>query len=403
MIKKLQKNISTLLLVLFSIIWVGILFLYVNTAYRNNLMDIKQDVLSTVKQVRWKNFVRTQGTTVDLSGIPYCVYTLDDANEPHILFHTFPNKSDAALLKIGQAQAQNYQKFSFVKRYASIYHMKRRRNECYMLTISGGIALKATLPTILLCCASGFAGIVLFALSSRFLSRWLVKPIEDTINAEKKFISNASHELKTPLAVISANTELLSSEIGADNKHLTYIAQETSRMIALVQKMLTLTRLDAPQLQEQHAPFSVDEALFDIIYPMESVAYEKHLSLETDIEENMEMDGNKDQIQNLVSILLNNAISYTPEHGGICIAAKIHNRKFCLSVENTGEAIPEDLRDRLFERFFRADEAREDNGHFGLGLSIAKSIVTNHCGKITVERHGDKNVFSVILPVACYK
>ena len=231
----------------------------------------------------------------------------------------------------------------------------------------------------------------------------MVKPIENTILSEKKFISNASHELKTPLSVISANAELLSSEVGRDNKHLLYIQQETSRMISLVQKMLTLTRLDAPQIQNTHAVFPVDDALLDIIYPMESVAFEKHIAFSIDIQEQMKMDGNESQIQNLASILLNNALSYTPEYGSIEIHAHIHNRKFYLSVENTGNPIPEEIRDRLFERFFRADEARADNGHFGLGLSIAHSIVTNHSGKITVERQGDKNVFSVTLPVVYHK
>ena len=403
MIKSLQKKISTLFIFLLTVIWLGILLLFINTAYRNNLMDLKQDVQAAIRQETWKNFVRSKGSGVDFDNISYCLYGFNEKNEPYILFHNFSNKSDAALLKIGQDQAQNYQKYSFVKRYASIYRMKHTRSKRYMLTFSGISALRMTLPTILLCCLLAVAGIFVFAVSSKFLSRWLVKPIEDTINAEKKFISNASHELKTPLAVISANTELLSSEIGTDNKHLTYIQQETSRMIALVQKMLTLTRLDAPQIQETHAVFPIDEALYDIIYPMESVAYEKHLSLETDIQEHIKMDGNEEQIQNLVSILLNNAISYTPEHGTIGIHAHVHNRKFYLSVDNTGDPIPDEMRDRLFERFFRADEARADNGHFGLGLSIAHSIVTNHSGKITVERQGDKNVFSVTLPVVYHK
>lgn len=174
-------------------------------------------------------------------------------------------------------------------------------------------------------------------------------------------------------------------------------------MISLVQKMLTLTRLDAPQIQNTHAFFPVDDALLDIIYPMESVAFEKHIALSIDVQEQMKMDGNESQIQNLASILLNNALSYTPEYGSIEIHAHIHNRKFYLFVENTGNPIPEEIRDRLFERFFRADEARADNGHFGLGLSIAHSIVTNHSGKITVERQGDKNVFSVTLPVVYHK
>ena len=174
-------------------------------------------------------------------------------------------------------------------------------------------------------------------------------------------------------------------------------------MISLVQKSLRSRRLDAPQIQNTHAVFPVDDALLDIIYPMESVAFEKHIALSIDVQEQMKMDGNESQIQNLASILLNNALSYTPEGGNIEIHAHIHNRKFYLSVENTGNPIAEEIRDRLFERFFRADEARADNGHFGLGLSIAHSIVTNHSGKITVERQGDKNVFSVMLPVTFHK
>lgn len=104
-------------------------------------------------------------------------------------------------------------------------------------------------------------------------------------------------------------------------------------MISLVQKMLTLTRLDAPQIQNTHAVFPVDDALLDIIYPMESVAFEKHIALSIDVQEQMKMDGNESQIQNLASILLNNALSYTPENGSIEIHAHIHNRKFYLSVE----------------------------------------------------------------------
>lgn len=142
--------------------------------------------------------------------------------------------------------------------------------------LSGTPALKSTLPTVFLCFILALLGIIVFTISSRALSRWMVNRLKIPFIREK-FISNASHELKTPLSVISANAELLSSEIGRDNKHLLYIQQETSRMISLVQKMLTLTRLDAPQIQNTHAVFPVDDALLDIIYPMESVAFENTL------------------------------------------------------------------------------------------------------------------------------
>ena len=177
----------------------------------------------------------------------------------------------------------------------------------------------------------------------------------------------------------------------------------THLLLHLTEEGVVVGADGAPQNSNTRAVFPVDDALLDIIYPMESVAFEKHIALSIDVQEQMKMDGNESQIQNLASILLNNALSYTPENGSIEIHAHIHNRKFYLSVENTGNPIPEEIRDRLFERFFRADEARADNGHFGLGLSIAHSIVTNHSGKITVERQGDKNVFSVMLPVTFHK
>ena len=397
MIKTLQKKICFLFVLLLSIIWLGILLVYENNVYRNNLMDVKEDVRYMISDTKWKTFLKNKGTTSDLEGIDDCVYELDDAFQPHILFSTFTNKSDADLLRDGQRLASNWKGHKRFLRYAYIYKYKFKQNKRYMILISGAPAFRATLPTIGICVILLVCGIAIFLRSGRVVSRWLTKPIEDMISSEKKFISNASHELKTPLAVIRANTQLLQKEISADNKHLEYIHQETERMIVLVNKMLTLVRLDTAQNQAQPKRFRVDEALYDIIYPMESVAYEKKIRMTVDIQKEMYIDGIEDQIQNLLSILLNNAISYTPEYGEIVIRAYIQAKKFYLKVSNSGDPIPEEIRDRLFERFFRADEAREDNGHYGLGLSIASSIAANHGGRIRVDYEDHKNVFSVVL------
>ena len=399
MIKTLQKKICFLFVLLLSIIWLGILLVYENNVYRNNLMDVKEDVRYMISDTKRKTFLKNKGTTSDLEGIDYCVYELDDAFQPHILFSTFTNKSDADLLRDGQRLASNWKGHKRFLRYAYIYKYKFKQNKRYMILISGAPAFRATLPTIGICVILLVCGIAIFLLSGRVVSRWLTKPIEDMISSEKKFISNASHELKTPLAVIRANTQLLQKEISADNKHLEYIHQETERMIVLVNKMLTLVRLDTAQNQAQPKRFRVDEALYDIIYPMESVAYEKKIRMTSEIQEEMYIDGIEDQIQNLLSILLNNAISYTPEYGEIVIRAYMQAKKFYLKVSNSGDPIPEEIRDRLFERFFRADEAREDNGHYGLGLSIARSIAANHGGRIRVDNEDHKNVFFVVLNV----
>ena len=393
MIKKLQKKLTTLLIFLLTIIWIGILLLFLNSTYQNNLKDVKEDVRSALREIKWKNFIRTQGTALDLEDIGYCVFQIDDYKQPHILFQTFTNKTDEELLRYAKKYSLTWKKTHQTYKYIYIYKLRKKQ----LMLISSAPALQATIPAIVLCIFLLFGGLILFTFSSRIISRWLTQPIEDMISSEKKFISNASHELKTPLAVIRANTQLLQKEISADNKHLEYIHQETERMIVLVNKMLTLVRLDTAQNQAQPKRFRVDEALYDIIYPMESVAYEKKIRMTVDIQKEMYIDGIEDQIQNLLSILLNNAISYTPEYGEIVIRAYIQAKKFYLKVANSGDPIPEEIRDRLFERFFRADEAREDNGHYGLGLSIASSIAANHGGRIRVDYEDHKNVFSVVL------
>ncbi len=393
MIKKLQKKLTTLLIFLLTIIWIGILLLFLNSTYKNNLKDVKEDVRSALREIKWKNFIRTQGTALDLEDIGYCVFQIDDYKQPHILFQTFTNKTDEELLRYAKKYSLTWKKTHQTYKYIYIYKLRKKQ----LMLISSAPALQATIPAIVLCIFLLFGGLILFTFSSRIISRWLTQPIEDMISSEKKFISNASHELKTPLAVIRANTQLLQKEISADNKHLEYIHQETERMIVLVNKMLTLVRLDTAQNQAQPKRFRVDEALYDIIYPMESVAYEKKIRMTVDIQKEMYIDGIEDQIQNLLSILLNNAISYTPEYGEIVIRAYIQAKKFYLKISNSGDPIPEEIRDRLFERFFRADEAREDNGHYGLGLSIASSIAANHGGRIRVDYEHHKNVFSVVL------
>lgn len=399
MIKNLQKKMSFLFILLLSITWISILSIYANNIYRANLLNVEDQVREEIKDENWKNFIIYKGLNSNLTDISYCVYSLSSESdaEPDILFHTFSNKSENELLKEGKRviAANESGRMRFLK-YTYLYKYLHNSGKRYLILISGASAFRATLPTLYGCGGLLLAGILLFAVSGRALSRWLTRPIEEMINSEKKFISNASHELKTPLAVIRTNTQLLQKEVAADNKHLGYINQETERMISLVNKMLTLVRLDTMQNQTPMKQFQVDDALYDIIYPMESVAYEKKICITTDIQEDMYIDGVEDQIQDLLSILLNNAISYTPEAGEIVVRSYLQAKKFYLSVANTGDPIPEETRDRLFERFFRADEAREDNGHYGLGLSIASSIVAHHGGHISVSYEDGKNVFSVV-------
>lgn len=395
--KELRKKVTILFALLLSVIWFAILCLFVYSTYKNNLITLKDDIRMEIKECKWNNFLKSNGAYVDFDNIKYCVYSLDDSKKPHILFHTFPEASETQLLKEGNRLASNWKGHKHFLRYTYIYKFMYKKDRRYMLLISGATAWEATLPTLYISIFALLIGILFFVLSGRKVSHWLTQPVNNIIDSQKKFIANSSHELKSPLTVIRANTQMLQKEISPDNRHLKYIHQETERMISLVNKMLTLTHLDMTQDNTPPERFLVNDALYRIIYPLESVAYEKEIHITSDIQEEMYIVGIRDQIEELISILLNNAISYTPKCGEIRIRAYIHSRKFHLTVANTGDAIPKEMRDRLFERFFRADESHENDGHYGLGLSIASSITARHGGNIHVAYINEQNVFSVVL------
>lgn len=235
--------------------------------------------------------------------------------------------------------------------------------------------------------AIGILSLVAFFFISLFLSKWALKPVEKAWVQQKQFIADASHELKTPLTVILANTKILS-----DNKNqvienqlqwLESTKAEAENMKSLVESLLFLARSDAEF--EQTKMIINDVSLSDLTesaaLQFEPVAYERCINLETAIEENVLIKGDSSQLNRLLQILLDNACKYTPENSKIII--KLTKNR--LSVFNSGSPIPKESLPHLFERFYRADKARSDRSSFGLGLSIAKTIAVNHGGDLSVE------------------
>ena len=227
----------------------------------------------------------------------------------------------------------------------------------------------------------GFA-LVLFFFLSVFLARKIVNPLEENYQKQKQFISDAGHELKTPVSVVSANAELLSREIG-DNQWLQNIQYENERMGMLVAQLLDLARTENVTPQMEHIDFSrlvAGEAL-----PFESVAFEKGLVLNSNIANGIGVEGNSTQLKQIVSILLDNAIRHSKERGEVWLTLTKEHGFAKLSVINKGDEIPEEQRSKIFERFYRVDTARNgEDKHYGLGLAIAKAIATSHKGYIEV-------------------
>lgn len=242
----------------------------------------------------------------------------------------------------------------------------------------------------------GGGALIVFFFLAVFLAKKIVDPLEQSYSKQKQFISDAGHELKTPVSVVCANAELLSREIG-DNRWLANIQYENERMGLLVGQLLELARTENVTPVTERVNFSrlvAGESL-----PFESVAFEKELELACDITDGIFVDGNSAQLKQLVSILLDNAIRHSKNHGTVRLLLIKEHSRVKLSVINDGDAIPKEHRERIFERFYRSDAARSgEDGHYGLGLAIAKAIADSHKGSIGVRCYDGRVEFCVQLP-----
>ncbi len=252
-----------------------------------------------------------------------------------------------------------------------------------------------TLRSVILITA---AACVLLSLLAWFLIRRMVRPVEEAFARQKQFVSDASHELKTPLAVISANAEVLEQEIGP-NEYLGYIRSEIRRTDTLVQNLLTLSRLDRNEANAEMKHFDLSRALLDVTLPFESTVYEAGKTLETEIPDGITCTGNEEMIKQLTVILLSNALKYSDEHGRIRISLSAEGNQRLIRVFNTGEPIRREDQPKIFDRFWRADQShnKETGGH-GLGLAIARSVTEANHGKITVKSEPEQGTtFTVAL------
>ncbi|MBQ9544821.1 MAG: HAMP domain-containing histidine kinase [Clostridia bacterium] len=242
----------------------------------------------------------------------------------------------------------------------------------------------------------GGAALAVLVVVSVFIARRIVRPLEENDRRQKRFVSDAGHELKTPIAVISANSELLRREAG-ESEWLDNIDYENEKMSDLVKQLLALSKAENGDIPKETLDFSklVDgEAL-----PFESLAFEKGVKIETEIEPSLSVKGNPSQLKQVVSILLDNALS----HGtGDVIELKLSRERHSavLAVSNAAGKLDADQLSHLFDRFYRTDAARgEDGGHYGLGLSIAKAVAESHGGSVHAEYKDSKAVFTVSVPI----
>lgn len=246
----------------------------------------------------------------------------------------------------------------------------------------------------------GVLSLAAFWVLSFFLARWSVKPVERAWTQQKQFISDASHELKTPLTVIMSNAELLQEEAQLPDVCANYAQNITAmsyQMRDLVEGLLELSRVDNGQVRNAFERVSLTELVSRSLLEFEPVLFERGLRVETDVQNDVNLRGSSRHLKQAVDILLDNASKYS-DPGVVDVRLRKQGKTCLLTVANPGLPIPESEQEKIFERFYRADRARSRTGSFGLGLSIAKSVVEEHRGKIWVASNATGNCFCIQLP-----
>ena len=234
---------------------------------------------------------------------------------------------------------------------------------------------------------------LIFIAIAKLISNWISKPVEEAFDKQKDFIADASHELKTPLAVITASAEALEKN-PKEKKWLTNIKNESDRMNNLIIDLLDLAKTENGNIELTLGNLSKAVELSALTF--EGIAFEKNIKMDYHIDPNINMKMNENTIKQVIEILLDNAIKHSKEKGKIEVKLTETNN-IELTVSNLGEPIPKGEEEKIFDRFYRVDKSRNRNeNRYGLGLAIAKNIVTLHKGTIKAYSKNGKTIFQII-------
>lgn len=235
-----------------------------------------------------------------------------------------------------------------------------------------------------------------------FVSRWMVgkslKPVEESRRHETEFIASASHELKSPLAVVRANTSALMLEPERAEHFINGIDKECMRLSALIEDLLLLASADAKKWSVKKELIDMDILLIDTYDSFQSFCCKNHKALKIELPEDMlpKIAGDSLRMKQILSVLIDNAVSYSKEEDTIVLRAYEKKSQLFVEVEDHGAGIEPGMKEEIFERFYKGDKSRKDKNHFGLGLSIAKELTELHGGRISIKDTQDGGATFVI-------
>ena len=289
-----------------------------------------------------------------------------------------------------------------IKKYSLRFYRSEKPGGITIVYADVSSEIAATESLIGTCAFIGVISFVAFLGVSILLSQWAIKPVDKAWKQQKQFVADASHELKTPLTVILTNAELLQEEKYGEEEKKRFgesIYSMAGQMRGLVENLLDLARVDNGTSKMVFAPANFSDVVYEAILPFEPLYFEKNRELFYRIDKGIMLNGSAEHLKQVADILLDNALKYSFENTAVRVEL-IKKEKHCLlTVKSIGENISKEDLKNIFKRFYRVDKARSMDQSYGLGLSIAESIITEHKGKIWAESKGNENTFFVQLPI----
>ena len=394
---KQQKRIFIVLMIIFTITLVSVLvavnIINLNSSFRQQRRMIRDDIGFYGIEA----FCGNDNQKIKRKEYDYSTSVVLKNKTIMVLSNSLKETTDKDILSMTQELQKSRKRFGSIDDYIYLVRILKSGNTVYIF-VNNKEALQNSKQFFIVSIFIFLLSVIVFTIISYYLSRWMIKPSEKAIKNQKIFVANISHDLKTPITIIRANADLIENEV-KNKKSIKYIQQETEKLNHLVNEMLTLTRIDNTISKENFKSFNFGDSLFDVVLPFESIAYEKGIRFNINIDESTTYFGDENNIQKLAEILIDNAMSYTAKGGIVDVDAYENSKAVTLSVTNTGEPISDEKKVEIFDRFYRESKSRESTGnHYGLGLSIANTIVKKHNGKISIESKNGKNTFTVILP-----
>lgn len=404
MIRKLRVKFVAICMALVTAI-LAVVFISVYVSMQRNVESLSRQVLHQVLEWDGRGFSRPE-IGLDVPGgdrvlLPYFTVEVWGGNA-YVTGGTYAELEDSDTLQdiLSDCLAQSQQEGT-VEQYALRY--LRQENGLYQRIAFVDMSMEKSMlrnmmgPYLLIALVS----MALLLGVSLVLSYWATRPVERAWKQQRQFLSDASHELKTPLTVILSNAELLEgAELEARPARWTdNIHTEGLRMKHLVEEMLTLARADNLVRTAEFTLVPLSDTAADCVLAFEPVAFESGKGLEYDIAPELSVLGDRDKLYRLISILLDNAIKYGAEGGTVRLTLEQRDRQARLTVSNPGQPIPPEQLSHLFERFYRADASRGEKSGFGLGLSIAQTIAREHKGSLKAESDAQSTRFSFVIPL----